>query len=149
MPLLIHPEVEVPPPPATPQFRLEPLDVRHNAADLRAWSTSIAHIRATPGFAAGDWPPAEPFTPERNELDLRGHAKDFADRTGFTYTVLEPGGDVVGCVYLYPARDAAHDVRVRSWVRADRAELDVPLHDVVLAWLAHWPFSLPDYAPRR
>jgi hypothetical protein len=38
---------------------------------------------------------------------------------------------------------------VRSWVRADRAELDVPLHAAVSAWLAGaWPFAEVRYAPR-
>jgi len=32
--------------------------------------------------------------------------------------------------------------------RADRAELDRPLYELVTAWLArHWPFTNPDYAP--
>ncbi len=38
---------------------------------------------------------------------------------------------------------------VRSWVRADRAELDVPLYAAVSAWLADaWPFTEVRYAPR-
>jgi hypothetical protein len=40
---------------------------------------------------------------------------DFAERTGFTYAVLDAADDVVGCVYLYPAEDGEHDVHVRSW----------------------------------
>jgi hypothetical protein len=38
---------------------------------------------------------------------------------------------------------------VRSWVRADRAELDVPLHDAVATWLNEaWPFTAVRYAER-
>jgi hypothetical protein len=38
---------------------------------------------------------------------------------------------------------------VHSWVRADRAELDVPLYAAVSAWLADaWPFAEVRYAPR-
>ncbi len=40
---------------------------------------------------------------EENLVDLERHARDFVDRTGFTYTVLDPDDDVIGCVYLYPA----------------------------------------------
>jgi hypothetical protein len=32
-------------------FRLEPLGPQHNAADYAAWTASIDHILATPGFA--------------------------------------------------------------------------------------------------
>ncbi len=41
------------------------------------------------------------MTPEQNLADLRRHAEDFAQRSGFTYTVLESGsGRVIGCVYI-------------------------------------------------
>ncbi|WP_406278654.1 N-acetyltransferase [Embleya sp. NBC_00896] len=162
----------VPPPPSTPSFRLEPLAARHNAADLAAWSSSIEHIRATPGFADRHWPPAEGMPAADNLRDLVRHADDFARRTGFTYTVLDPKsdaksngksdgksdsegddgtaeGDVIGCVYIYPDRDDPAVTQVRSWVRADRAELDEPLYREVSAWLAEcWPFTNVRYASR-
>jgi hypothetical protein len=54
------------------------------------------------------------MTLERNLADLQGHAADFAQRTGFTFTVLDPaGGDVIGCVYLYPPASEAR------WIAAD------------------------------
>ena len=38
------------------------------------------------------------------------HVRDFADRTGFTYTVLRPGTEkVIGCLYIYPADDGEHE----------------------------------------
>jgi hypothetical protein len=43
------------------------------------------------------------------------------------------GDDVIGCIYLYPAKQVGHDVRIRSWVRSDRAD---------------WPFEAPDYDAR-
>ncbi|MEO3793005.1 N-acetyltransferase [Nonomuraea sp. B10E15] len=134
----------------TPQFRLEPLGPQHNAADHAAWAGSIEHIRATPGFPDGSWPPLEGMTSEANLADLERHANDFARRRGFTYTVLDAAGDeVIGCVYIYPSRSDDHDADVSSWVRADRAELDVPLYEAVTAWLsARWPFETLDYAPR-
>jgi RimJ/RimL family protein N-acetyltransferase len=133
----------------TPQFRLEPLGPQHNEADYAAWTSSMEHIRRTPGFIGGKWP--REMTPDENRDDLLRHQRDFEGRTGFTYTVLDDGGDVIGCVYIYPLRSdpdpgAAH---VSSWVRADHAELDVPLYRAVSEWLARdWPFRRVDYAGR-
>ena len=126
------------------------LGPEHNAADHAAWSASIDHIRATPGFEGRDWPPTEGMALEQNLGDLERHALDFAQRVGFTYTVLTPDGDdVLGCVYIYPSRDERHDAGVRSWVRADAAELDGELHAAVSGWLADaWPFAAADYADR-
>jgi hypothetical protein len=122
----------------------------HNVADHAAWTASIGHIRATPGFHGHDWPPTEGMALEENLVDLERHALDFAQRVGFTYTVLTPdGGDVLGCVYIYPSPDERHDADVRSWVRADLAELDGELHAAVSGWLADaWPFTAVDYAER-
>jgi hypothetical protein len=130
-------------------FVLTPLRVEHNEADLDAWSSSTEHIHATPGFETHRWPD-EPMTLERNRQDLERHAADFGARRGFTYTVLSvPGKDVIGCVYVYPSRDAGSDVSVRSWVRASKADLDAPLYRTVSTWLAEeWPFTRVDYAPR-
>jgi len=127
-----------------------PLGAEHNGPDHAAWMSSIAHIRATPGFEHADWPPLDGMTPEANLRDLEQHARDFAERTGFTFTVLRPGTEeVIGCLYIYPAQDEDHDAQVRSWVRADVAELDAPLHAAVTRWLAErWPFERPRYADR-
>jgi hypothetical protein len=134
----------------TVDFVLEPLTPEHNASDHEAWTSSIAHIQATPGFAGRDWPLA-PMSLEENRADLRRHADDFRARTGFTFTVLEPASrQVVGCVYLYPSSRQGFDVDVRSWVRASRAELDAVLYAAVTQWLVDaWPWRAPDYADRR
>lgn len=134
----------------TDRFRLEPLGPQHNEADLAAWTSSAGHIRATPGYPDGDWPPREGMSPEENLEDLTRHAADFEARTGFTFTVLDPAdGDVIGCVYLYPTRSPDHDVVVQSWVRADRAELDGPLADAVAAWIeTDWPWERVDRCGR-
>jgi hypothetical protein len=126
------------------------LGPEHNAADHAAWSASIDHIRATPGFHGREWPPVDGMSLEENLADLERHARDFAERVGFTYTVLAPDGDdVLGCVYIYPSRDERHDAAVSSWVRADVAELDAVLHAAVSRWLADaWPFAAVDYADR-
>jgi hypothetical protein len=69
------------------QFRLEPLGPQHNEADYAAWTSSVDHIRATPGFAGSSWPHG--MTLQENLGDLERHARDFAERRGFTFTVLE------------------------------------------------------------
>jgi len=132
----------------TGAFRLEPLGPEHNQGDYRAWMSSIEHIRSTPGFPGRSWPRPD-MTLAENLGDLQRHAADFAARSGFTYTVLAgDSGEIVGCVYIYPLADAP-GAAVRSWVSADRAELDVPLHDAVSAWLREaWPFTSIRYAPR-
>ena len=56
---------------------------------------------------------------------------------------------MIGCVYIYPDKDEQHDATVLSWVRASRAELDVPLWRAVSTWLAEdWPFARVAYAAR-
>src|SRR5580700_10405383 len=137
------------------EFRLAPLGPQHNEADYAAWTASMDHIRATPGFPNGSWP--HEMSLSDNLRDLERHAQDFAERRGFTYTVLSTGtGDVIGCVYIYPPRgdgpggtEAVRHAVVRSWVRADHAALDPVLYHVVLAWLGRdWPFRSIVYAPR-
>jgi hypothetical protein len=138
------------------ELRLAPLGPQHNEADYAAWTASIEHIRATPGFPYGRWP--REMSLSDNLRDLERHAQDFAERRGFTYTVLSTDpGEVIGCVYIYPAShhgpsggaDGRRHASVRSWVRADCAALDAVLHDAVLAWLeCDWPFESIEYAPR-
>jgi hypothetical protein len=133
---------------ATEQFRLEPLGPQHNESDYEAWSSSVEHIRMTPGWETSSWPDA--MSLEENLRDLQAHADDFENSVGFTYTVLHPAtGDVLGCVYIYPDAAEQHDARVRSWVQASRPELDVQLWRAVSDWLAkEWPFERVAYAER-
>ena len=53
-------------------FRLAPLGPQHNEADYAAWTSSIDHIRATPGFRAGSWP--REMSLADNLRDLQRHA---------------------------------------------------------------------------
>jgi len=131
---------------AADQFLLEPLGPEHNEPDYAAWSSSIEHIRATPGYPDGRWP--RQMTLEENRADLERHARDFAARSGFTYTVLDPSDrDVIGCVYIYPDKKGDGDVVVMSWVRATHAGLDGALRKLVSRWLAEaWPFERISYA---
>ncbi len=127
-------------------FHLEPLGPGHNERDHEAWMSSIEHIAATAGFEDWDWP--TPMSLEENRQDLEGHARDFRERTGFTYSILD-GDEVIGCVYIYPPRSEGFDASVRSWVRASRAGLDEPVWRSLSVWLTTaWPFARLDYAPR-
>jgi hypothetical protein len=135
----------------TEAFRLEPLGPEHNQDDYRAWTSSVEHIRATPGFAGRTWP-TPGMTLAENLGDLQRHAADFAGRSGFTYTVRASGSDeIIGCVYIYPLAEGSGGAGadVRSWVSTDQASLDVALYDAVSGWLAEaWPFTGVRYAPR-
>jgi RimJ/RimL family protein N-acetyltransferase len=145
----VPPDFEVPLGLETPQFVLEPLGPEHNERDYEAWTSSMEHIHATPGWGDSRWP--REMTLDENRADLERHADDFRKRTGFTYSVLDPASrEVIGCVYVYPLPDSEHDARVLSWVRASHAELDVPLWRAVSGWLSSdWPFGSVDYAPRE
>ncbi len=127
--------------------RLEPLGPEHNERDYAAWTSSMEHIRRSPGFHEGRWP--REMNLAENLADLERHARDFVDRTGFTFTVLDASDDVIGCVYVYPARDGIHDATVRSWVRESEAGFDDALRRAIADWLtsAAWPFEKPLYAP--
>ena len=131
---------------ASDHFLLEPLGPQHNEADHEAWSSSIEHIRSTPGYPDGRWP--RPMSLEENRADLERHARDFATRSGFTYTVLDPSDrDVIGCVYIYPDKKGDDDAVVLSWVRATHAGRDAALRELVSRWLAEaWPFERISYA---
>jgi hypothetical protein len=134
----------------TDAFVLEPLGAQHNERDHAAWMSSIAHIHASPGFdddPTNDdrWP--VPMTLAENLADLHGHADDFRDRRGFTYTVLDPGNDdVIGCVYIYPEQERELAAVVRSWVRVSHADRDEALRAAVRTWLGDdWPFASVRY----
>jgi hypothetical protein len=130
-----------------PGFRLEPLTGEHNARDHAAWSGSMEHIHRTPGFQQGNWP--HEMTLDQNLADLIRHDKDFQTRRGFTYTVLDPDDDVVGCVYIYPLAGDPSAANVSSWVTEARADLDAPLYHAVSEWLERdWPFPRVEYGAR-
>lgn len=130
-----------------PGFRLEPLGPLHNERDHEAWMSSVEHIHATPGFPDPDdgWP--YPMSLESNLADLVGHARDFENRDGFTYSILD-GDDVIGCVYIYPSPDPDYHASISSWVTATRTEMDRVVWETLSAWLASWPFPSLEYDSR-
>jgi hypothetical protein len=144
----VPPDFDIPLGLATPELVLEPLGPEHNEQDYEAWTSSLEHIAATPGFPWGSWP--HEMTPDKNREDLERHADDFRTRKGFTYTVLDRADrDVIGCVYIYPLRGREDTAVVKSWVRKSHAHLDAPLWRAVTAWLdSDWPFAAVEYAPR-
>jgi hypothetical protein len=106
--LFVPKEFAVPEGTATGEFRLTPLGPQHNEADYAAWTGSIEHIRGTPGFPDGSWP--REMSLNDNLRDLERHARDFAERRGFTYTVLATTAErAIGCVYIYPERGGGGD----------------------------------------
>jgi hypothetical protein len=134
----------VPDPPDHPSFAFEPLGPEHNEPDLDAWSSSIDHIHATPGFRPDGWP-ERVYTPAENLADLERHRDHHQRRVDFAWTVLDPADRafVIGCVYLKPDPTGAAEAEARSWVRADRAELDGPLRDHLRPWFGNaWPLTV-------
>ncbi|MBW6435220.1 N-acetyltransferase [Actinoplanes hulinensis] len=145
--MLVDSSFEVPASYTAGGLRLELLGPRHNEADHAAWTSSIDHIRATPGFDRG-WPPADGMTLAENLADLESHADRSARRVDFAYSVIDPAtGDVVGCVYFKPT--TAGEIQATSWVSATHAHLDGPLTDIVGRWLREsWPFETVHYRTR-
>jgi len=143
----VPPDFDVPAGFAWAQFHLEPLDAHHNERDHEAWMSSIEHIRSTPGFSEEEekgWPVA--MSLESNLEDLVRHAKDFRERKGFTYSILE-GDEVIGCIYIYPNNKTSHDAWVSSWVRESHADFDESVRATLTAWIREvWPFEDPYYA---
>ncbi|NNE72383.1 MAG: N-acetyltransferase [Acidimicrobiales bacterium] len=138
-------DFDPPAPLRTAEFHLEPLGVEHNERDYEAWTSSMEHIRATPGFAHHPWP--HPMTLAENRSDIAMHAQEFIDRAGYTYSILD-GEQVIGCVYINPPKEPVEgDAKLRSWVRASRAESDAPIRAALRAWLLgpDWPFETISY----
>lgn len=143
----VPPGFEPPTHHAVGSFRLEPLGATHNERDYAAWTSSMEHIRSMPGFPDGSWP--REMSLADNLRDLERHARDFADRKGFTYTVLDATDDVVGCVYIYPVDDGVHDAKGQSWLRQSEAAHEDTFRESVAGWLLSdaWPFDRPLYEP--
>lgn len=80
-------------------FLLRPLLASDAALDYAAVMASrdLLHLRS-----GGFWP-RDGFTLDENRADLEAHERDFHERAGFTYTVMNPDEtECLGCVYIYP-----------------------------------------------
>jgi hypothetical protein len=85
------------------------------------------------------------YTLEENQADLERHRDHHQRRLDFAWAVLERAqpDTVIGCVYLKPDLTGAADAEARSWVRADRAELDGLVRDHLRPWFAAaWPIRI-------
>lgn len=143
----VPPDFQVPNGLTRGELELVPLGPEHNEQDYKAWTSSMDHIRRTPGWADYPWP--YPMSLNDNLNDLVQHAEDFRRRMGFTYTAMTDG-ELVGCVYIYPSKNGRGWATVRSWVRHDRADLDKVLYAMVCDWLKEeWPFESLEYSPRE
>jgi hypothetical protein len=133
------------------EVRLERLEELHNERDFAAWTGSMDHVKATPGFAAGDWGDdvwPRKMTLAQNLQDLADHHREFDERACFAYSVLRDE-TIIGCVYIDPDDTGAAEVKVRSWVVADEAALDAPLAIAVKRWLLEkWPVISVRYVGR-
>lgn len=126
-------------------FHLEVLGPEHNERDYEAWTSSMDFIHTLPGFTDRPWP--HPMTLEENMEDMEMHAREYDQRKGYTYSILD-GDDIIGCVYIYPPKtpDADHDARVRSWVRVSRADDEPAVRSTLRDWLdSAWPLDRIDY----
>jgi hypothetical protein len=89
----------------TGEFILRPLRPVHNPLDYDAVMETKDQLRL--GSLHG-WP-RDGFTADENLADLRRHEQDFAERNGFTYTILTPDETrCLGCLYLYPLDSMLH-----------------------------------------
>jgi hypothetical protein len=141
---LVPLEFPVPEPSGHPRFRFAVLGPEHNAPDLEAWSVSIEHIHSTPGFRPDGWPQRR-YTLEENLADLAQHRDHHQRRLDFAWTVLDPArpDNVIGCGYLKPGPTGAAEAEARSWVRADRADLDRELRERLRPWFGTaWPIRI-------
>jgi hypothetical protein len=99
MPALYPDDTPVPQELRTGEFILRPLRAVHNPLDYDAVMESKDQLRL--GSLHG-WP-RDGFTADENLADLRRHEQDFAERNGFTYTILTPDEmRCLGCLYVYP-----------------------------------------------
>ncbi len=148
MTAFIPPDFDVPRTVEFEHFRLEVLGPEHNERDHAAWSSSMEHIHATPGFEGHPWP--MPMTLEENLDDMEMHAREFEERTAFTWSILQAGtDDVIGCIYLYPL-DPPSDGhgRFRSWVTAARAADDAQVRATIGDWFdATFPITVTHWTP--
>lgn len=136
----------------TDMMHLEPLGPEHTPLDFAAFMSCRGFIQESLHW--GSWPRTD-MTLELNRRDLEGHAKNFTDRTQYTYTVMTPDRErVVGCIYMNPVRTRnakPRHMELDWWVSESELSrnLDAHLLASVLGWVrAEFPFDrveIPNY----
>lgn len=123
-------------PPPTDDFEFAVLGPEHNEAEWAAWTSSIDHIRDSPGWKRSSWPDT-PDTLEDNRVELARHRVRHEAGVEFAWAVTDPAtGEYLGSVEVRPGNGR---LEARAWVRADRAALERPLRRHLIAWFATWP----------
>jgi len=134
----------------TARMRLRPLTINDAVKDFDAVMTSEERLRTVhdPG---GEWPLG--LTLEQDIIELGWHQTEFQLRTSFAFSVVSlDESEVLGCMYIYPARKPGYDVEITMWVRQSRVDegLDEYLFETVESWIEEqWPFTNPAYPGRR
>jgi hypothetical protein len=148
-PPLVPADFDVPLALDTPRFRLRMLTIHDVVKDYDAVMTSADHLQ---GVLDDDSPWPQGLTLEQDLIDLGWHQKEFQKRTSFAYTVMSlDEAECLGCVYIYPSSESAHDAEIFLWVRASEYAkgLDPVLFETVTAWVkAAWPFAAVRYPGR-
>ena len=126
----------------TDRFRIRPLMASDVDLDYQAVMDSLDHLKGALGGRA--WP-RENMTREEDLQALQKHEKEFENRVGFGYTIMDlPETECPGCLYLYPSRLDAYDAKVVMWVSASASEegLDPVVLETVQDWIrSDWPFE--------
>ncbi len=148
---LVPDDFEVPQVLDRERFRLRMLTIHDVVKDYDAVMSSIDHLQGVFGERSS-WP-SPSLTLEQDLIDLGWHQKEFRKRTSFTYTMMSRDEKrCLGAVYFYPSADAASDVDVYLWVRADEVAggLDGELFATVRWWVQQsWPFRRVRYPGRE
>ena len=127
----------------TTDFILRKLTTRDVERDFEAVMSSVESLRQI--FGPDDTWPSDEMTLQDNFSDLQEHEDHFAQRRGFTYTVLSPAEDLcIGCVYIYHWDHEPYDTQVYYWVRdsVKPAGLEDKLGEFLHRWLDDsWPIE--------
>ncbi len=146
--LLVPEDFPVPKMLETENFRIRPLTAADVDLDYQAVMGSKDHLQGVLGRP--DWPGE--LTREEDLGALKMHEKEFSQRIGFVYTVVNhQETECLGCVYIYPSRLDAYDAEVIMWVTRDSFEkgLDTQLFQTVKTWMNEkWPFEKVLYTGR-
>ena len=146
--LLVPDDYQIPEVLEAEQFRLRPLTAAYVDLDYQAVMGSKDHLQGVLGRP--DWP--GDLTWEEDLGALQMHEKEFKQRIGFVYTVLNlQESECLGCVYVYPSRLDEYDAEVIMWVTRDAYDkgLDSLLFQSVKTWMQEsWPFARVLYSGR-
>jgi len=119
------------------KLTLRALTVDDLERDFSAVMESAADIRAAnPGSR---WP--EGLTQEKNLLDLAWHQREFESRRSFAWVIEDPGGEYLGCLYVYPSLAGDKSAEVVWWWRTGAIASKSSFRELLNGWLSStdWP----------